>query len=494
MVESLSILIPAFNEQDNIEKAIESVLYAVQGLVKDFEIVVIDDGSTDQTKKLVIEKAQKNPAIRLVSYPHNQGYGIAFRRGMEAATKMCLTTFPGDNDMSRESLRDIIKAGGQADLILSYMLANQKRSLSRRMISKSFVLVSNTLFGLKLRYYNGAFLCRTDLLQRIPIKSTGMTLHAECIVRLIKAGCSYKEIAFEHTGRMAHASKALKLKHCWSVVRAMGVLFKDIHWLSKRGNNSGAGNKSNKLDISVIVPAFNEEGNIKDAINSVLGALEGITEDYEIIVIDDGSRDQTLKFAQECAESNQRVRVFTNGTNKGYGIVFQWGVALATKTYFTLFPGDNDLAASSLHNAMKQIGQAEIITSYPVANHRRSLFRKTVSKTYVLLINGLFGLDLRYYNGPFVYKTSVLRNIPIRSTGLGVLSECLIKLLKKGYSYKAIPFEHVGRKSDKSKAFSLKGIVSVVQTLCILIKDLRDQKINGKTVYVDRSFDSSSIK
>lgn len=225
----VTVIIPAYREENNIEAAIDSAVESV-AQAPDYEIIVVDDGSPDQTGEFARLKAETNPRIRVASNASNQGFGYSFARGVKMATKAYVTVFPGDNDMSGQSLKELIKSRGGADLIITYMRKTEKRSLWRRVISGLFVTVMNTLFGLRLKYYNGAFICRRELLQSIPIKSTGLSVLAECIVRLLKKGCSYKAIYFEHTGRKHHKSTALKWKSIRAVSRSVFVLAKDIYW------------------------------------------------------------------------------------------------------------------------------------------------------------------------------------------------------------------------------------------------------------------------
>ena len=87
-------------------------------------------------------------------------------------------------------------------------------------------------------------------------------------------------------------------------------------------------------------------------------------------------------------------------------------------------------------------------------------------------MNILFGLNLKYYNGAFICRTDLLKAIPIKSTGLAALAECIVRLLKQGVSFRAIYFEHVGRVHEKSKAFNLKSVKAVSKTILILWRDI----------------------
>lgn len=87
-------------------------------------------------------------------------------------------------------------------------------------------------------------------------------------------------------------------------------------------------------------------------------------------------------------------------------------------------------------------------------------------------MNLLFGLKLKYYNGAFICRSTLLKSIPIKSTGLAALAECIVRLLKQGVTWRAIYFEHVGRCHEKSKAFNFKSIHAVLTTIWTLWGDI----------------------
>lgn len=231
-------------------------------------------------------------------------------------------------------------------------------------------------------------------------------------------------------------------------------------------------NKKHERSLSIVIPAFNEEGNIQAAIESVIASVGPLVDAYQVIVIDDGSRDKTREVALEKAKSNPSVMVLSNDGNNGFGFSFKRGVNLAEMEYVTVFPGDNDMAGASLAKLVNEIGDTDLVISYMSKVNKRSLFRRIVSRTFIFVMNTLFGLKLEYYNGAFICRTQVLKTIPMKSVGLATLAECLVRMIKSGYSYKTIYFDHVGRKTEKSKAFKLKNVAAVVNTVGILIKDI----------------------
>lgn len=229
-MSSVTIIIPAYKEEGNIEAAIDSAVAAAQGAGTDYEIIVVDDGSPDRTGEFARLRAESDPGIRVAVNATNEGFGYSFARGVKMASKDYVTVFPGDNDMAMSSLKDLIASRGSADLVISYMQKTGHRSLFRRAVSRSFVGMMNMLFGLRLRYYNGAFICRTELLRSISIKSTGLAALAECLVRFLKKGTPYRTVYFEHTGRRHEQSKAFRFKSIRAVAKTIGILIKDIYF------------------------------------------------------------------------------------------------------------------------------------------------------------------------------------------------------------------------------------------------------------------------
>ncbi len=229
---SVSVIIPAFNEEKNIDSALRNVVSVIESLTDDYEILVMDDGSKDRTASLVESYKQINPKVRLISNQINRGFGYSFRRGIELATKDYITGFPGDNDMSSSTLRDLVREAESVDLVISYMKI-QNRSFLRRFISSCFIIFMNSLFGLHLKYYNGPFICRREMAQKVKAKSSGLAAVAEYVVRFIKSGCRYKEIPFMHVGRQVGKSSALTIKNIKSVLLTIFVLIKDIHFSHK---------------------------------------------------------------------------------------------------------------------------------------------------------------------------------------------------------------------------------------------------------------------
>lgn len=227
MNDSVTIIVPAFNEEKNIRGAIRSALLAVKQSIRQYELIVIDDGCTDRTGEIIDRIAKMHANIRVIHHEKNMGFGYSIKEGIAKARKTYVVGFPGDNDTSGISLQQIIRERSGADLIISYTIDSSLRSWKRRIVSRVFIIMMNALFGLQLRYFNGSFICKTKLLQSIPLSSRGFAIYAEAKVRLLKQGATYKEIPFEHIGRKYGSSKAVTMQSVFDTIHTVTELLRD---------------------------------------------------------------------------------------------------------------------------------------------------------------------------------------------------------------------------------------------------------------------------
>lgn len=225
--------------------------------------------------------------------------------------------------------------------------------------------------------------------------------------------------------------------------------------------------------LSVIIPALNEEGNLAGAVRTVLDAIGDRFTDYELLIFDDGSTDSTGKIADELAACNPHIRVSHNPGNKGFGYNYGRGVELAQMEYVTWFPGDNEAPGEGLRAILEAVGSADIVVGYVSNPHVRRFGRRFISASYVGLLNLLFGLRLRYYNGPSVHPRKLLLTVPMHTRGFGCLAATLVRLLRSGNGYVEVPYATGIRQHGGTKAFMVKNIVSVLGAIARLFWEVR---------------------
>jgi glycosyltransferase involved in cell wall biosynthesis len=229
MKDSISVIIPAYNEEADIEEAVRIVSQLTSKYIKDYEIIIIDDGSTDGTAEASKRAAKKNKRVRIITHEKNLGFGEGFRNGIRNARKKYITGFPADIDQSVKILPDLITHRKKADIVSSYVTNLHSRPLIRQIFSISFITLMNLIFRLDLKYYTGYFICRVDLIKKMKLKSPNSAILAEIKIRLIKKGKKFMEIPYETKPRLHGDAKALTIKNILQTAHIIPVLIMDIY-------------------------------------------------------------------------------------------------------------------------------------------------------------------------------------------------------------------------------------------------------------------------
>ncbi|MBV9325870.1 MAG: SDR family oxidoreductase [Chloroflexi bacterium] len=225
--------------------------------------------------------------------------------------------------------------------------------------------------------------------------------------------------------------------------------------------------------LSVLVPAFNEVGNLQPTIDRLIRALNISVEDFEIIVVDDGSSDGTAAVADRLPLRHPQVRVIHNATNRGLGYCYQQGIRAAQKDSFVYIPGDNTWPFRSFLELFGNLGKADIVTSYSTNPEVRPFGRRIVSRSFTRVLNFIFGRQLRYYNGLTIYPLAYLRSQIIRTTGFGFQAETLLRAVESGLSVVEVALPIDERTAGGSKAVSVKNVASVLRTVARMCWELR---------------------
>jgi len=229
-----------------------------------------------------------------------------------------------------------------------------------------------------------------------------------------------------------------------------------------------------KPSISFIVPALNEEGNIGAAVQTIRDAVgSDLTDDYEIILVNDGSTDKTGDLMERIAKADPRARVVHNPRNLGFGGAFKSGLAQARRDYVIRICGDNGVPAPSVRMVLDQIGKADIVIPYIANPEFRSWSRRFGSWGFTTIVNALFGLHVPYYNHSAVFPRRALDTIQITTDSFAYQAEALVKLLKAGYTYVPIGVRDIARAHGRSTALKPKNLVNVVRALVHLVKEVR---------------------
>jgi glycosyltransferase involved in cell wall biosynthesis len=225
--------------------------------------------------------------------------------------------------------------------------------------------------------------------------------------------------------------------------------------------------------LSIFVPAHNEVRNLDGAVRDIVAAARATCDDYEILVVDDGSTDGTAEVADRLARNNPRIKVIRHATKRGIAAGYGAALARATQRYFAFLPGDREVGAASIRAIFEAVGSADLVLPYHQNRGARPWHRRVMTWFCTTLLNVLFGRHLRYYQGPAVYPTQLARDLPVTARGFFFLTERLVQALTRGCNYVEVGHIHQERAHGKSKAVTLSNILMALQTILRLWWQLR---------------------
>jgi glycosyltransferase involved in cell wall biosynthesis len=199
----LSVVLPCFNEAENVGEAISQTRAAARRVADLHEIIVVDDGSTDGTGDAVRSIARHCPAVRLATHAENLGYGAALRTGIAEARLPWILLTDADLQFDLDELDRLAELAPTHDLIVGRR-SQRRDSLHRRVNAAAWNALVNALFKLPVHDVDCAFkLARTELLQALDLRSRGATISPEMLVKSIAAGAAIAELDVRHMPRRA---------------------------------------------------------------------------------------------------------------------------------------------------------------------------------------------------------------------------------------------------------------------------------------------------
>jgi len=218
----------------------------------------------------------------------------------------------------------------------------------------------------------------------------------------------------------------------------------------------------NNINISICVPAFNEEESLREAIEDLLMTLSAVVRELELIIVNDGSTDSTAQLAEQLAKKYNQVKIIHHKKNLGLGVCYRDALAIARGDYFTWFPSDHENSAAEFIQCLPYLKERTMVTCYHQGQDPRSALRRWISGSYTFILNKYFHLNLKFYNGLTIFPISLLRSLPLFANGFVLVAESLIRAIQSGYQVVELPAPLKNRVGGKSKAFTF---ISALQIL-----------------------------
>ena len=223
MISGVSVVIPAYNEAASLPETVSSALEGLRQLAVDFELIVVDDGSSDGTARIIGELAVSDSRVRAVILPENQGKGAALRAGIALAHKEWVLFLDADGQVPFAEARELLAPAGEDDLIVGCR-TSRPPTVVRRIMSRTYNRLMALILGIRVRDIGcPCKLFRRSLLDRIDLRSRGLLLDAELLYCAASAGARIREVPVKGHPRSGGRS-TVRLRHVFEILAELFLL------------------------------------------------------------------------------------------------------------------------------------------------------------------------------------------------------------------------------------------------------------------------------
>ncbi len=233
------------------------------------------------------------------------------------------------------------------------------------------------------------------------------------------------------------------------------------------------------LSLSICFPCHNEEANVERTTRDALAAANALTSDYEIIIVNDGSRDRTGEIADRLARELPCVRVVHHPVNRGYGGALQSGYRAATKHWVFYTDGDGQFDMMELAGLLPLLKDHDAVSAFR-SKRAEGLLRRFNAAAWTMLVNLVFGMRLRDIDCAFkIFPRALFDHISMRSTGALIDAEVLAKATNLGLRIAQTPVSHRPRTAGVQSGASLRVILRAFTELIRLRRAIKREAALG---------------
>ncbi|MFZ1886602.1 MAG: glycosyltransferase family 2 protein [Candidatus Binataceae bacterium] len=228
--------------------------------------------------------------------------------------------------------------------------------------------------------------------------------------------------------------------------------------------------------LSVFLPSHNEEANVERVVRGYLAELPNVAADYEVIVVNDGSRDRTGEIAARLAAENPLVKAVNHEVNRGYGGAVISGIRAASMPYVLLSDGDGQFDPKDVAKLAAFMPQYDVVVGRR-AHRADHLMRRINGNAWTLLVRVVLGVTISDIDCGFkLFKRELFDGMDLRAHGAMISTELMARLMGRGARIKEVDVQHLPRTAGEQSGANLGVVMRAFRELLLLYAELRSER------------------
>lgn len=223
---SISVFFPCYNDSESIKKMVEDALLVVRKFTNDYEVIVVDDGSKDNSRKILLELAKKHRKLKLIFHEKNKGYGGALQSGFKAATKDLVFYTDGDGQYNVGELSLLLGLMSDDVDFVNGIKMSRHDPTYRIFMGNLYSFINRWLFWLPIYDVDCDFrLIRQKILKKIELKVSNGAVCVELVKKAQRVGAHFRQVSVHHYERRYGKSQFFRLDNLFLTFRELLVLW-----------------------------------------------------------------------------------------------------------------------------------------------------------------------------------------------------------------------------------------------------------------------------
>jgi len=227
--------------------------------------------------------------------------------------------------------------------------------------------------------------------------------------------------------------------------------------------------------LTIVIPAFNEEASLREVALEAHALTGKVIDAFEIVVVDDGSTDGTLRVAEALAREHPEIRVVRHAENRGSGHAIRTGIAEARYDKVMYIPADGQFRVSEVGAYLGAAERADVVIGARLRRSDYSWFRLLSSHTFIFLVNRLFDHDFKDVNWVHLWRREIFESVRPIATGVFMLEEILVRARGAGYRIVEIDSAYEPRRSGVAKGSKIGTILKTIVEMARFRLDYRSR-------------------